>query len=205
MAVRFEVDAEQATKRLGGMRDRIDAQIEEGLDESAKFLDGKVKEAIRTRMRVRTGTLLKSSGWTKPGPRVREVGITRPVDGKLLEYAGIQHDGGVVKAKNAYFTIQNLSGKPRVGPFLRIPVGDGVTPAGVDRGTRAFYLKTKAGNYIGVRADGGKAELPDDIVAVLKSEVRIEGKHYVTEPVQENLGTVRGFIANRVSTAVEGQ
>lgn len=178
--------------------DPVDRAIARTLHEAGPFLDGKVQNAIRTKMNVRSGSLLRSAGHTRPDDRSLEVGIVKPGQGRALEYAETQHDGGTIRAKNARFRIQNLPGKPSVGPFLRIPVGDNLTAAGVDRGLKAFYLQTQAGNYIGVKADGGRLDLPDDIINVLKSEVTIPPHDYLVGPIEENLELLERFLAKNV-------
>lgn len=181
--------------KLSQLVDPVDRAIARTLDEAGPFLDGKVQDAIRTKLDVRSGNLLRSVGHTRPDNRALEVGITRPADGKVLEYAQIQAEGGTVRARRARFRIQNVSGKPLVGPFLRIPVGDNLTDAGVDRGLKAFYLRTQAGNYIGVKADGSQAQLPDDIINVLKSEVTIRPHDYLVGPIEQNLPLIEGFLS----------
>lgn len=182
--------------------DPVDRAIARTLHEAGPFLVGKVKDAIRTKMNSRTGSLGRSAGHIRPDDRTLEVGIVKPGEGNALEYAKIQHEGGTVKAKKAHFRIQNMSGKPQVGPFLRIPVGENLTETGVDRGLKGFYLRTKKGNFIGVRANGDRLDLSRsvnrDIINVLKKEVTIPPHDYLVGPIEENLELIERFLAKNV-------
>jgi hypothetical protein len=78
-------------------------------------------------------------------------GITSP---NPVKYARIQDEGGTVTAKNARFTIQNIAGKPTLGPYLTVPL-KGVKGRMKDY-PGSFVIRTKKGTLLAVMQKWGK-------------------------------------------------
>lgn len=76
---------------------------------------------------------------------------------KQIKYARIQDEGGKVTAKNASFTIQNIAGKPHLGPYLTVPLRG--VKGRVSNYPGAFVIRSKKGNLLVVQPltfSGGK-------------------------------------------------
>lgn len=114
-------------------------------------------------------------------------GITMP---NPIKYAKIQDEGGTIRAKNASFTIQNIKGKPHLGPYLTVPL------RGVKGRMRdypgAFVIRAKSGRLLVVqprwsKARGKKAgwlgsgyQSSIKPLFVLKSSVELKATHWFT-------------------------
>jgi hypothetical protein len=66
-----------------------------------------------------------------------------------IKYAKIQDEGGTVRAKNASFTIQNIVGKPHLGPYLTVPL-KGVKGRMKDY-PGSFVIRSKKGSLLVVQ------------------------------------------------------
>jgi hypothetical protein len=121
------------------------------------------------------------------GPRSLVIG-TGVAGTKEVKYATIQDQGGDVTAKNAHFTIQNIVGKPNLGPYLTVPL-KGVKGRMADY-PGSFVIRSKKGNLIvvqpafsktrgaGWRGSGYAQGLR--ALFVLKYQVHIPASHWFT-------------------------
>jgi hypothetical protein len=103
----------------------------------------------------RSAAGMKSSG-RKSGQLARAVGMrmmgnvltvgTNVQKKTDVKYAKIQDEGGTIKALNKFFSIANLPGRPRLGPFLTIPLGN--TKGRVADYKNTFNIRSKSGNFL---------------------------------------------------------
>ncbi|PHR91971.1 MAG: hypothetical protein COA69_09405 [Robiginitomaculum sp.] len=149
-----------------------------------------IKESLSgKRLKRRTGSLARSvtsrAELINRVPAIR-VGIFR---GPAVKYAQIQEEGGIIKPKKA--------------KALAIPVGEALTPAGVERfgGPRGYpgelrFLPFRRGIAIGKLVDEQEAkdledndESPWEAAAlyILATQVEIPASHWLSGPVNSNL------------------
>lgn len=176
---------------LEDLRDRLDASaarlrgeihvelVETGLDAQRQAM-----ELLRTRLRVRTGSLWRSvtSAVTDLSDGV-QLKVQAGAGGKgTLPYARIQEEGGIVR--------------PVKGKFLAIPVGKALTPKGVPKFASPRdvpdlrYVQSRKGQPMLVRETGsgkGKNAGKVDVLFLLRQRVDIRGKHYLRD------GTAKAF------------
>ena len=117
-----------------------------------------------------------------------------------LKYPKIQDVGGTIKAKNAFFIIQNIKDKPRHGPFLTVPLRG--VKGRVSNFPGAFAIRTKTGKFLiaqssrkagdvttkavydpllGRRTRAPKAKLK--MLFVLKRSVKIPASYWFTNVI----------------------
>jgi hypothetical protein len=96
----------------------------------------------------KTGQMARNIGHEIKGTDAAfEVIVGTGVGGKQsVKYAGIQDRGGTIKALDKFFTIVNLPGHPRIGPFLTIPLGN--TKGRVKDYKNTFNIRSKSGNFL---------------------------------------------------------
>ncbi len=209
MPVGIEIDSAGLEEKLRTSRARIEAALEFGLRESGKALEKKVQEAVRTKMKVRTGRLLGSIGYRMPSKTVLEIGVVTPVDGKVLAYAGVQEFGGTIKGK-PWLAIP-IQSRTKTNPVLAGGGTKGTSGAGginardVKRNPGQFGFE---GTFVRRRAKGtpivfGKKP-SGELVALyaLRRSVTIKPKGYLIPTVKENLPVVQKFLQKQASDAM---
>lgn len=158
MPVTFEVETADIAPLLAGLKAtprQITAIVKTVMQRGMLLAERIAKDLARTRLRVRTGFLIKAI-------RARVESDTDAVYGllgiattsdRVLVYAAVQELGsnGPIRAKNAY---RNVPG----GPYLNIPLDAALTPAGVTRFSAreaesvypggTVIAKSKKGNWI---------------------------------------------------------
>jgi hypothetical protein len=78
---------------------------------------------------------------------------------KEVVYARIQDEGGTIKAIDKFFSIANIPGRPRVGPFLTIPLGN--TKGSVANYKNTINIRAKSGNFLVMQLSRGAGSSPN--------------------------------------------
>lgn len=183
-------------KRLDELVEKSDPQAIAGkllefAGRQGAILEGKIiKDSLSgKRLKRRTGSLARSvtsrAELVGRVPAIR-VGIFR---GPAVKYAQIQEEGGVIKPKKA--------------KALSIPVGDALTPAGVERygGPRNYpgelrFLPFRRGIAVGKLVDEEEAKALEEeerspweaaALYILAKQVTIPASHWLSLPVNDAL------------------
>jgi len=120
------------------------------------------------------------------------VSVGTGMNTKDIKYAKIQDEGGTVTAINKMFKIMNLAGRPRVGPFLTIPLRGVKGSAANYPGIFGFMAKSgelylgrpkafASGKRKGERKTGEQAGL--EALFLLKSSVKIPASLWFTSVI----------------------
>ncbi|KKN41610.1 hypothetical protein LCGC14_0721430 [marine sediment metagenome] len=147
-----------------------------------------VSKNLKSKLNSRTGTLARSIRTEVKGTTLRTLRAAlfgaRDVGGKELVYTLVQEfgtgglPGGVIRAKNAY------KGVPG-GPYLNIPVGVNLTPAGVQR-LSAREVFSQQGAHIRGRA----VFVGDKMMFALVKQVKIKPRLGMRDAVDAEIPTV---------------
>lgn len=142
---------------------------------------GTVAKNLTTKLKIRTGTLARSVRTEVEGTKLKNLRASlygaRDLGGKQLVYTLTQEFGATIKAKRAY------KGVPG-GPYLNIPIGSNLTPAGVQRlGAREVFNQ---GGYI----VGRTVMLKGEVMFALVKQVKIPPRLGMRDAVDEQIPTV---------------
>jgi len=106
-------------------------------------------------IKSRTGLLRKSLKTRVKGSTLSTLSGSVTAGSSKVVYANLQEFGGTIKAKRAYKGVPN-------GPYLNIPIGENLTPAGVMRKNAkavfnegGFMIKSRKGRWL-VMSSAGK-------------------------------------------------
>jgi len=139
------------------------------------------------KMKVRTGALKKSIQQSVTGKDFdtlqASVYSAQGSGARQVVYAPIQEFGGTVKAKKAY------KGVPG-GPYLNIPVGVNLTPAGVMR--KSAWTVFQEGGHI----RGHAVFLGDDIMFALVKSVKLKPRLEMVRSAEDEIPTLLSNLAD---------
>ena len=156
--------------------------------DATAYLEQKLKLNISGRiLKVRSGRLRSSIGslvMERMGELQGLVG-SGVRQGNRVVYANIHETGGVITQKRV--------------KWLTIPLQAALTPAGVPRGKardfeNTFFAWSKAGNLILFQRSG------NDVIPlfVLKKQVRIPARRYMSITAEECAGQIADIMVNRI-------
>jgi hypothetical protein len=94
----------------------------------ANDVKNRIRDGSGDTLHSRTGQLRRSIRYGSSGTRLRDVRAEVYSDASIASYAPVHELGATIRAKDAY---RGLPG----GPYLHFPVGQNLTPAGVQRMT----------------------------------------------------------------------
>lgn len=165
----------------------------------------------------KTGQLARSVGMkvASASERTYSIAVGTGLAGFVnSKYARIQDEGGTVRAKNASFTIQNIAGKPTLGPYLTVPLR-GVKGRMKDY-PGAFVIRSKKGTLLAVqplafksgarkgqRKTGKAAGLRP--LFVLKFSVDIPASRWFTGVIERREPELEGMMDPQVVMNIAGQ
>jgi len=89
-----------------------------------------------------------------------------------VKYARIQDEGGEIRAKDKFFTIGNMKGKPRLGPFMTVPLR-GVMGRMANYGGAFSIRSEKSGKFFVVRPDKSSKAGGLEALFALRRSVKI--------------------------------
>lgn len=197
MIIQIKTDnqTQETIRRLGAMGQAIGEAIARGLVEAGLVAAGNVvaNELSGQALKRRTGNLAKElTSWPVSGEVVM-VGI--PENSTVDHYAWLLGDQRehVIRAKK--------------GKFLAIPIGEGLTKAGVARFksprevSDGFFVRTDNQYLFGVK-NGQKGKFRP--LFILKKSVRIRGTGALRRGIENSMDDMTGKIMDEIVTSVEG-
>lgn len=191
--------------RVNRMLDDLDPTKQDGaihkgiLKASATVLNTLVVNVSGQILHRRTGNLARSMGMRverdTEGTWEGVIGSGASLRTARMSYANIHETGGIIRPINA--------------KYLAIPVGEARTPAGVARFKprdiegagyeKSFIRRTRAGNLMIF----GKSGLNLVPLFVLKKEVRIPARRYMSITVEQSKDQVVNDIVDKIREAKE--
>lgn len=166
--------------------------------------EGESRDLARTRLRRRTGNLSRSITGTVEGWPSVTMGLRAGGGAEDVRYAALQEYGGTVR--------------PKGHPFLAIPVGPALTPAGVPRypgGPRTVPVplavaQTRNRDFVlveahGRRTKGGRLSSVQGVVwYILRRQVTVPAHRFVRDPFDAMVRALPQQMSEALQRAVGG-
>jgi len=151
------------------------------------LLEADTKIKTQTELKRRSGALMRSITTESQGTSFNDYFASIYTD---MEYAPIQEDGGVIKAKKAYRKVPG-------GPYLNIPTQVNKTAAGVMRMTPKEVF-SRGGRVVQCRPGKWGVILNGKMMFTLHKQVTIPARLHMVESVEDTVPTLLARLQSKL-------
>ena len=155
----------------------------------------KTQQILKWRLNRRTGMLARSMQMSVTGKKLNTLKASNyslsAVGAAQVPYAPIQEFGGTITAKRAYRKVPG-------GPYLNIPVGNNLTPAGVMRYSAKEVFSRKGAHIRKFKSGKYGVFLKNDLMFVLVKRVHIPARLGMIKANEDQVPTILSELQNLI-------